>query len=64
MSLSALETRIARLERVIEISRSLNSTLSLRPLLYQIVNAARELTNTEASSIMLVDRKTGELHFE
>lgn len=64
MNASAVESRIARLERIIEISRSLNSTLSLRPLLYQIVNAARELTHTEASSIMLVDRKTGELHFE
>ncbi len=64
MNSSALETRIARLERIIEISRSLNSTLSLRPLLQQIVHAAQELTNTEASSIMLVDRKTGELHFE
>ncbi|HIE37465.1 MAG TPA: GAF domain-containing sensor histidine kinase [Anaerolineales bacterium] len=64
MNPSNPEERIARLERIIEISRSLNSTLSLRPLLHQIVNAARELTNTEASSIMLVDRKTGELHFE
>jgi len=60
----ALEARIARLERIIEISRSLNSTLSLRPLLQQILEAARELTNTEATSIMLLDRKTGELHFE
>jgi len=56
--------KVARLERIIEISRSLNSTLNLRPLLYQILNAAQELTNTEACSIMLVDRKTGELHFE
>jgi len=59
-----LTKRLAQLERIIEISRSLNSTLSRRPLIYQIVNAARELTHTEASSIMLVDRKTGELHFE
>ena len=64
MNFAALEARVARLERIIEISRSLNSTLSLRPLLQQIVNAAQELTGTEASSIMLVDRKTGELHFE
>jgi signal transduction histidine kinase len=62
--LDAKEERILRLERIIEISRSLNSTLSLRPLLYQILNAAQELTNTEACSIMLLDRKTGELHFE
>jgi len=38
--------------------------LDLRPLLYCIVSAARELTETEASSILLVDRKSGQLHFE
>lgn len=56
--------RIARLERLIEITRSLNSTLSLRPLLHRIVVAAQELTDTEACSIMLVDRRSGQLHFE
>ncbi|HET91781.1 MAG TPA: GAF domain-containing sensor histidine kinase [Chloroflexi bacterium] len=56
--------RIRRLERLIEISRSLNSTLSLRPLLYQIVLAAQEITDTEACSILLVDRKSGQLYFE
>ncbi len=64
MSNEELERRIARLERIIEISRSLNSTLNLPPLLELIIRAGRELTNSEASSIMLVDRKTGELHFE
>ena len=56
--------RIARLERLIEISRSLNSTLSLRPLLQRIVLAGQELTDTEACSILLVDRKSGQLYFE
>ena len=56
--------RIAWLERVIEISRSLNLTLSLRPLLDRIIKAAQELTETEACSIMLVDRKSGQLYFE
>jgi len=56
--------RVARLEGLIEISRSLNSTLSLRPLLNMIVVAARELTQTEACSILLVDRKSGQLYFE
>jgi len=58
------EQRVARLERLIEISRSLNLTLSLRPLLHRIVLAAQELTDTEACSILLVDRKSGELYFE
>jgi len=59
-----LEKRIDRLERIIEVSRSLNSTLSLRPLLHQIVEAGNALTDSAASSIMLLDAKTGELHFE
>ena len=55
---------MAWLERVIEMSRSLNSTLSLRPLLDRIIKAGQELTETEACSIMLVDRKSGQLYFE
>ncbi len=64
MNQSTLERRIAQLERIIEITHSLNATHSLQPLLIQILEAGRELTGSEASSIMLVDRKTGELHFE
>lgn len=59
-----LENRLARFERVLEMSRVLNSTLDLPALLDLIINAARELTNTEASSILLTDTKTGELYFE
>jgi signal transduction histidine kinase len=55
---------VAQLERLIEIGRSLNSTLELRPLLQRIVVAARQLTDTEETSILLLDRKTGQLHFE
>jgi len=58
------EGRAAKLERLIEISRSLNSTLSLRPLLNRIVAAARGLTRTEAASILLLDRRSGQLYFE
>lgn len=58
------EERIRKLERIIELTRSLNSTLSLQPLLQKIIRAARELTQTEASSIILIDRNTGELRFE
>jgi len=56
--------RAAKLERLIEIGRSLNSTLSLRPLLDRIAMAAKELSQTEASSILLLDRGSGELYFE
>lgn len=59
-----LERRVARLERIIEVSRVINSTLNLEPLLHNIIKIATDLTATEASSILLLDKKTGELHFE
>lgn len=58
------EKRVRLLEQLIEISRSLNSTLSLRQLLHRIVTTAQELTRAEASSILLVDRGSGELRFK
>ncbi|HID64349.1 MAG TPA: GAF domain-containing sensor histidine kinase [Anaerolineae bacterium] len=59
-----LERRIAALERILRISQILTSTLQLEPLLQTITQAATELTGTEAGSIMLVDKNTGELRFE
>ncbi len=58
-----LEHRIGYLERIVKVSQMLNSTLSLEPLLQIIVQSATELTNTEACSIMLIDKNTGELRF-
>jgi signal transduction histidine kinase len=55
---------MARYERLMEISRQLNSTLDLGALLNRIIKAACELTDTETASILLVDQKTGELRFE
>ncbi len=55
---------IARYERLIEISQQLNSTLDLGSLLRKIISAAKELTRTEAASIMLIDPATGDLRFE
>lgn len=54
----------ARYERLMEISRQLNSTLDLGTLLKKIIKAATELTETEEASILLIDRSTGELRFE
>jgi signal transduction histidine kinase len=55
---------IERYERLIEISQQLNSTLDLGALLKKIISAAKELTDTEAASIMLIDPSTGDLRFE
>ena len=56
--------RTRRLERIIVISRILSSTRELEPLLQIIIETASELTQSEASSILLLDPTTGELRFE
>ncbi len=55
---------LARFQRLMEISQQLNSTLDLGALLRKIISAAKELTNTEAASILLLDPATGDLRFE
>lgn len=61
--IAGLEYRIGYLERIVKVSQMLNSTLSLAPLLQIIVQSATELTGTDACSIMLIDKHTGELRF-
>ncbi len=55
---------INRYERLLEIGQQLNSTLDIQSLLKKIISAAKELTNTEAASIMLIDPISGDLRFE
>lgn len=55
---------MARYERLMEITRQLNSTLDLNTLLLRIIDASIELTRTEQASILLIDQNTGKLHFE
>jgi K+-sensing histidine kinase KdpD len=57
-------SRLERLEALLVLGRVLNSTLDLPTLLDLIVNSARETTDSEASSILLLDSKSGELYFE
>lgn len=57
------DTRIEQLERILEISRELTSTLALGPLLSKIVDTAAQLTDSEGASILLRDARTGELRF-
>ncbi len=54
---------LKRMERLMEISQTLASTLDLNPLLHRIVHAGSELTDCEGVSIMLVEPRSGELHF-
>jgi signal transduction histidine kinase len=62
--LAHLEERIAVLERMVQVSQIITSTLNLRQLLDIIAKVATELTKTEAASIMLLDENTGDLYFE
>ena len=58
-----LEGRLQRLERILEVSRDLTSTVALEPLLHKIVRVAAEVTGSEAASILLISATTGELRF-
>lgn len=53
---------VARLARMVEISRILNSATSLDQLLTYIIREAATLTNTEAASILLLDSQTRDLY--
>lgn len=55
---------LARYERIIEISQQLNTTRDHAALLKRIIDAAMELLDIEAASILLIDPSTGELRFE
>ncbi|MEA3310327.1 MAG: GAF domain-containing sensor histidine kinase [Chloroflexota bacterium] len=52
---SVLRQRINTLEQILAISRQLNSTLEMRPLLLRIVESARDMTAAGAASILLMD---------
>ena len=62
--LTYLEERVSVLERMVKLGQIITSTLDQRQLLAIIIEAATELTKTEAASIMLLDKNTGELYFE
>jgi signal transduction histidine kinase len=53
-----------RLERLLEVTHTLTSTLELPALLRTLIEAAAELTDTEAASILLFDANSGQLRFE
>jgi signal transduction histidine kinase len=62
-TITTLQRQTARLQRILEISRVLTSTLDIDQLLTIILEASTELTDTEAASIMLLDERSGELVF-
>ncbi len=58
-----LEQKVKILNRLAEISAVLNSTLDLDPLLGYVMDAAAEVTASEAASVLLWDERARELRF-
>ena len=63
LSQTALERRVANLEKMIEVSRVLRSAFDLDSLLQGIIRAIVDLVQCERSSILLIQPETGELRF-
>jgi sigma-B regulation protein RsbU (phosphoserine phosphatase) len=59
-----LDEELGTLNRLIQVTTLLNSTLNLSELLQLIMTSAAELLHAETSSLMLVDEDTNELTFE
>jgi signal transduction histidine kinase len=59
----ALERKVQILTRLAEISSFLNSTVKLKPLLSGIMDAAAEITDAGAASVLLWDQQTDQLRF-
>ena len=55
---------LTRYERLLELTSDLAATFDLDTLLQRIVEAARELTDSEASSLLLYEKQTHSLYFE
>lgn len=56
--------RAQQLQRLVQVSRDLAATSDMQRLLQTVVQAAAELTHSEAASVLLVDERTGQLRFE
>lgn len=57
------DPRLAQLEKLVETSVSLNSTLNLEELLQSIIKTATEVLDCEAASILLHDERRNRLFF-
>jgi signal transduction histidine kinase len=57
------DQRIQHLEKLVEVSLTLNSTLNLDELLQYIIKTATEILQCEAASILLYDEKRNRLFF-
>lgn len=58
-----LQKTVKRLQRLVDLSASLNSTLNVKDLLDTIIHTATDILGCEAGSILLFDEKSGDLFF-
>lgn len=61
--IETLERKVAVLTRLMEVSNQLNTTLQLDDLLSYIMDAAAEISGSEAASVLLWNNNTRELFF-
>jgi GAF domain-containing protein len=62
-AMPASQERTQRLERLVEISRNLSTSLDLEPFLHSLIAATSELTNCETASILELDEDEEHLRF-
>ncbi|MDI6729222.1 MAG: GAF domain-containing protein, partial [Thermodesulfovibrionales bacterium] len=56
--------RIKQLNTLIELSALINSSLDIAEIRKKAIEAATELVNAEAGSLLFLDEKTGDLYFD
>lgn len=64
VNLANSQVDAAKLARLVDISRELNSKTNVTDLLTHIIQEAAALTQAEAASILLLDPRTRQLHFK
>ncbi|MGH7496552.1 MAG: PP2C family protein-serine/threonine phosphatase [bacterium] len=62
--ITTLKTRVSNLSSLIEVSIIVNSTLDLDSVLSLVMEKAQAVMEAEASSVMLINEKTGMLEWE
>ncbi len=62
--LASCQERIRRLSMCMEVSRLISSSLNLGEVLDRIMTTSRKLMQADASSLMLLDEKSGDLVFQ
>ena len=56
--------RLKKLDRLLDVTKNINSTLNKDELLKVIMHSAEIVVDSEASSLMMLDKETGELVFD